>query len=153
MLNFLVSQYEFLQLKGRLEDRPGDALAVAIHLLQQSITKIGCDLFEVSILVFGLFEEVFQIQWVGNLYKEPLGRAKNNQPPAEPPRVFLTAEYNVNDVAGWPVGLLTEEKPLRDNVYGTIDRLLQFDEICSRLLLGLDKSSIKTSGINQRKES
>jgi len=79
ILEPLASENQLLQFFSCLKNRAGDALAVAIHLIQKPLPEDKGELLYVSFLVVRLLNKSLETQWIGNFNKGLLRRAQYSQ--------------------------------------------------------------------------
>lgn len=152
ILEPLASEDQLLQFFSCLENRAGDALAVAIHLIQKPLPEDKGELLYVSFLVVRLLNKSLETEWIGNLHKGLLRRTQYRQQPPEPSGVFLGAKEDIYKANWGLLRLLAEEEPLGDQIDGAIHLVLKFNQIRQGVSLGLYKPAVEPSPVYQRQK-
>lgn len=152
VLEPLASEDQLLQFFSCLKNRAGDALAVAIHLIQKPLPEDKGALLYVSLLVVRLLNKPLETERIGDLHKGLLRRAQQSQQSSEPSGVFLGAKEDIYKANGGLFRLLAEEEPLGDQIDGAIHLVLKFNQIRQGVSLGLYKPAVKPFPIHQRQE-
>ena len=65
----------------------------------------------------------------------------------------LGAEKNIDQGRNRPMGVFAEKHELRDDIYRTLGRFLQFNQVLNGVSFGFDKATIKPFFAHQRKHA